>query len=92
MSPNDREHKFGRWSSTWSYLEEWLRAEKLNSLQACLRYALSFSEIDKVIIGVDSLSQLKEICASAVGPKPEVPLKLRTNDVDLLNPARWNLQ
>jgi aryl-alcohol dehydrogenase-like predicted oxidoreductase len=89
MPKNEREHRFSRWSSTWSCFEEWLSESKLNSVQACLRYALSFPEIDKVIVGIDTLNQLKEICEAADGPSPQVPKKLCINDIDLLNPARW---
>lgn len=89
MTPSDRPKKFNRWASLWSKLENWLKQTGLTPLQACLRYALSFSEIDKVIIGVDSLNQLKEILQATVGPMPQVPKELLIHDIDLLNPARW---
>lgn len=89
MTPSDRLKKFERWASLWSKWENWLKYTELTPLQACLRYALSFSEINKVIIGVDSLNQLKEILLATAGPMPQVPKGLQTNDIDLLNPARW---
>ena len=89
MTPSDRPKTFNRWASLWSNLDNWLKHAELTPLQACLRYALSFSEINRVIIGVDSLNQLKEILQATVGPMPQVPKELRTHDIDLLNPARW---
>lgn len=89
MSPTVRPKKFARWESLWSKYDDWLMQTGLSPLQACLRYALSFSEINKVIIGVDSLNQLKEILQATVGPIPQVPKELQTHDIDLLNPARW---
>ena len=89
MSPTVRPKKFARWESLWSKYDDWLMQTGLSPLQACLRYALSFSEINKVIIGVDSLNQLKEILQATVGPTPQVPKELQTHDIDLLNPARW---
>ncbi len=89
MTPSDRPKKFNRWASLWSNLEKWLTYSKLTPLQACLRYALSYSEITKVIIGVDSLKQLKEVLQAIAGPMPQVPRELQTHDIDLLNPARW---
>ncbi|MGQ0666818.1 MAG: aldo/keto reductase [Nitrospiraceae bacterium] len=89
MTPRDRPGKFNRWASLWSNLETWLTYSKLTPLQACLRYAVSFPEINKVVIGVDSLNQLEEILRATAGPMPQVPPDLQTRDVDLLNPARW---
>jgi len=89
MKPSDRPQKFDRWASLWSKWEEWLKHTGLTPLQACLRYALSFSQITKVIVGVDSLSQLKEILHAAKGPMPIIPDILKTNDHDLVNPAMW---
>lgn len=89
MNPNDRPKKFHRWSSLWGKYDDWLKQIKLTPLQACLRYALSFSEINKVIIGVDSLIQLKEVLQAAKGTAPPVPDAFRTTDLELINPARW---
>ena len=89
MSPTVRPKKFARWESLWSKYDNWLMHTGLTPLQACLRYALSFSEINKVIIGVESPNQLKEILQATVGSMPQVPKELQTHDIDLLNPARW---
>lgn len=89
IAPGDRPGKFNKWTSLWSKWENWIKLTGLTPLQACLRYALSFSEINKVVIGVDSLNQLKEILQAATGPMPQAPKELQTCDIDLLNPARW---
>lgn len=89
MNISNRPGKFDRWGPLWASYENWLKQTGLTPLQACLRHALSFLEISKVVIGVDSLSQLKEILLAASGPFPIVPAELHANDVDLLNPARW---
>ena len=89
MTPSDRPKKFNRWASLWSKYDNWLMQTGLTPLQACLRHALSFSEINKVIIGVESPNQLKEILQATVGSMPQVPKELQTHDIDLLNPVRW---
>lgn len=91
MPASSRPKKFNRWSSLWSTWEQWLTETGLTPLQACLRYALSVSEIQKVVIGVDSSAQLYEIIAAAKGDCPVPPLALSCTDSDLLNPSRWNL-
>ena len=89
MSPTARPKKFAPWDQLWFDWDNWLNINGLTPLQACLRYALSFPEISKVIVGVDSQQQLKEILVASVGTLPKIPVGLKTNDLDLINPANW---
>lgn len=89
MQPGERPSRFGRWPALWSVWDAWLDHCGLTPLQVCLRYALSFQQIGKVVVGADSLLQINEILLAAVGPPPEIPDGLRTRDIDLLNPAKW---
>jgi len=81
--------KFNRWDSLWAKWYSWLEDVKLTPLQACLCHALSFPEIDKVIVGVDNQNQLIEIIQAVKGVIPDVPDELKSDDLDLINPARW---
>ncbi len=89
MRPSDRPQKFARWDVFWSKWDEWLAHNGLTPLQACLCYALSFPQIGKVIVGVDSLPQLKEILMAMAGPSPKIPDGLSISDINLVNPANW---
>jgi aryl-alcohol dehydrogenase-like predicted oxidoreductase len=89
MRPVDRPPQFSRWSALWARWDEWLAHCGLTPLQACLRYALSFQQISKVIVGVDSPRQLNEIIEASVGPLPRGPDEICINEVELLNPANW---
>lgn len=89
IAPSDRPPKFDRWEPLWSKWYEWLKDVNLTPLEACLRYALSFPEISRVVIGVDNQKQLKEIIHAAKGPAPQIPAVLKIDDPDLINPARW---
>lgn len=91
MKTGERPGNFDRWGPLWAKYDDWLKQMGLTPLQACIRHALSFLEIDKVLVGVDSLVQLKDIFHASTGPPPPVPAELHTNDVDLLNPAHWGL-
>lgn len=85
-----RPAKFGRWQALWTKWERWLAETGLTPLEACVRYALSVADVDKVVVGIDSASQLREILAVAGGSLTDLPDWPQTIDVDLLNPARWN--
>lgn len=90
MSNQSRAQKFDRWALLWSQWKSWLLEHQLTPLQACLRYVMSFKEINKIIVGIDSLSQFEEIVLASCGAIPEVPDYLKTNDPCLLNPTNWN--
>ena len=90
MDRNNRPRKFDRWAALWSKWDEWLVQTRVTPLQACLRFALSFPQISKVIVGVESLHQLDEVLSASVGLPPEIPDGLRCSDSDLVNPARWS--
>ena len=89
MPPSERPSKFNRWQQLWSAYYEWLRSAEITPLQACVRYSLSFAEITKVIVGVDTARQLREIVEATGGSIPVLPGILQVQDCDLINPSRW---
>jgi aryl-alcohol dehydrogenase-like predicted oxidoreductase len=91
MNPSDRPVYFNQWYPLWTEWEKWLHTNNLTALQACLNFVLSNHNIDHVIIGVDSILQLKEILAT-ISLETVKPLdKLNCNDPNLINPSRWKL-
>ena len=90
MGDSSRPRKFDRWDSLWKSWSEWLNDYKISPLEASIRYAMSFSQISKVLVGIDSLNQLIEIVDAASGVLPPIPNELYTNDSLLLNPSNWD--
>lgn len=91
MPPDKRPTWFNQWSSLWSSWAQWLQKSQLSPLEACLRFVLSFPEIDRVVLGVDSSAHLREIVASAAGQLPDYETTPIPGDPILLNPAQWEL-
>jgi len=91
MENSSRPHKFDRWDSLWKAWSEWLNDHQISPLEASIRYAMSFSEISKVLVGIDSVNQLIEIMNAASGVLPPIPNELYTDDSLLLNPSNWDL-
>jgi aryl-alcohol dehydrogenase-like predicted oxidoreductase len=89
MSSEQRPSQFGRWQALWNTWDTWLKETGLTPLEACLRYVLSVEGISKVILGVESASQLKEISMATLGSLPAIPSGLDLCDKELLNPALW---
>jgi aryl-alcohol dehydrogenase-like predicted oxidoreductase len=53
--------KFAPWWGLWNKWQDWLEHSSVSAIQACLLFPLSFAEIDRVVVGVDNVSQLEEI-------------------------------
>jgi hypothetical protein len=83
--------KFSRWAPLWEMWTAWLRESGQSALQACLGFSQSHPEIHRVLVGVDSEQQLQEIVAAAQAPYIPPPPGLYSDDLDLINPSRWNL-
>ena len=81
---------FERWGALWESLGDWTINSNLNPLSATLGHVLSYPQIDRIVVGVDSLAQLNEILASAQPVHQRAPEALATTDTDLLNPSRWS--
>jgi len=89
MSEQNRPEKFNRWNGLWRIWHEWLNDNQLTALEAAIRYAISMPEISKILVGVDTKDQLKEIITASNGILPNMPTELYTNDANLLNPSNW---
>ena len=90
MPQATRPAKFSPWSELWSKWHEWLLRHNVTAVQACLAFPLSFTDIDRVIVGADSVSQLAQIISAATSVAPiELP-DLHCDAENLVNPARWS--
>jgi aryl-alcohol dehydrogenase-like predicted oxidoreductase len=91
MSASHRPQKFDRWDDVWQMWDHWLSKIGLSPLQACLRFALSVPGVSRVIVGVDSRTQLTEILDNIVPDGlPSLPAWLRPLDEELVNPSCWS--
>ena len=89
MPQATRPAKFALWSELWSKWGEWLSRHNVSALQTCLAFPLSFSEIDRILVGADSVSQLGQIISAATSVAPVDFPDLYCEAENLINPARW---
>lgn len=82
---------FNKWNSLLRDWKNWLGTENYNPTHACINYALSFPEIDRVLVGVRSPNQLIEIIRCCRLPNISQFPSLNCEDEDLLNPTNWKL-
>jgi aryl-alcohol dehydrogenase-like predicted oxidoreductase len=90
MSRKNRPKKFNRWKDIWALWHEWLNDYQITSLEATVRYAISMPYISKVLVGIHTEDQLKEIVLASIGDLPDIPDDLFIDDMNLLNPVNWD--
>ncbi len=89
MPPEKRPSFFSAWPEVWQAWDSWLLKTGLTPLEACIQYMSTVDSIDRVIVGVDSLIQLKQIIAAGEGRLRSLPDIPSVGDGRLLNPAMW---
>ena len=87
----DIPEKFAAWSVLWNRWHQWLEDRRVSAVEACLAFPLSFPEIDQVVVGADSLSQLKTIIGFASANVADLP-DLQSDEESLINPSLWRLR
>ena len=80
---------FISWQGRFEEYQAMVEKNNLSLLEYALNFVLSIKEIDKVLVGVNSKKQLKEIVQS-VKDKEELNA-YSIDDINLLNPSFWKI-
>ena len=90
MKQADIPKKYLPWNDLLSCWHSWLDENNFSALHASLAFPLSFPEVDSVVVGADSQSQLLEIINASINVlNIEMP-NLSCSDENLINPANWS--
>jgi aryl-alcohol dehydrogenase-like predicted oxidoreductase len=82
--------QFERWSSLWDTWHSTLSDLNTTATAVCLSYPLSLPEVDRVVVGVDTVGHLQELIDSSLANLPKQDWAfLSVLDEDLINPVRW---
>jgi aryl-alcohol dehydrogenase-like predicted oxidoreductase len=90
MVSEKRPKEFGKWKSTFDRWDRWLMDQEIEPVQACLASVFAQPEVDRIVIGTDSLEHLQGILANTGGLVELPPKSLMSEDLDLINPSRWS--
>jgi len=90
INKSNRPEKFNKWLAVWNRWDDWLKESNVTAVQAAVSFSLSDDRVSKVIVGVDSLDQFKEIISAAKNNIDRFPEDLSILDTKLLNPSEWN--
>ena len=67
---------------------DWLKSNKLSPVEGCLDM-LTVKEISKIVVGIEHIDQLKEIINATNKNNIQAPAKLKSYDLELVNPNLW---
>lgn len=81
--------KFAPWAALWNNWHNWLACHAVSAVQACLAYPLAFPEIERVVIGADSMNQLAQIIDATLPFSIDKLPDLCCEDENLINPGNW---
>ena len=82
--------EFSKFEKLFKKWENWLKLNNLNSLEACIMYTNFISEVTKIVVGINSAVQLKEIIKyKNKNIKFEIPKWQNTIDKELIDPRKW---
>lgn len=85
--------EFSKWDYLWEFKDKLAFKNKCSFVDLCLSFVQSFSQIDRIVVGVQNSSQLAEICASKyIELRSEDLKKVKINDSALVDPRQWKKQ
>jgi aryl-alcohol dehydrogenase-like predicted oxidoreductase len=91
MPAEKRPGWFSRWSPLLDRWSQWCLRHEVTPLAASLCFARAREGVERVVVGIDSTSQLEEILQAAAVAVALPPEDLFSDDLELLEPARWKL-
>ena len=82
-------NKFKEFKSNFDQIKNFVKNKNISVMELCLSYIFMHKEIDKVIVGIDSLLQLNQILNSLSANLDEEINFLSSNDENLIDPRNW---
>lgn len=83
---------FKKWTPLFKFWSNWLDSNCLNAYDVCIHHLLMFKEIDKIIVGIDNISQLKQLVSSYENNLDISIPDFSSEDEELINPAKWSFK
>lgn len=81
--------KFEKWESLFLKWEHWINKSNISKLDACISHVLSNNCIDKIIVGVKDIEELKQILRLRKLKKIKPPKFYSKSKDILINPSKW---
>jgi len=90
MPPGERPMSFAPWSSKLALWDRFVASTGLPAINAALAFACGNKAVSRVVVGIDSPQQLREILSAYKMPTSTPSDELASDDLRLINPSNWN--
>ena len=80
--------KFLKWKKIFKKFDDQIQRYKISNFEGCLNFIEKNKYINKILLGVDNINQLQEICLFKYNGKIKFP-KIYVKDERLINPSKW---
>ena len=91
MNSKMRPNYFNSWKNLFKAYDKWTAENNILPIEACLKFVSNVSLIDRIVVGVQSNVELKQIINLNLKHCIDVPDEIQSNDTKLINPFNWNL-
>ena len=83
--------KFKHWLPLFNTWHDWLLDNNTSAAHACIGFVQAHPQIDKIVVGVESIQQLKQLIQAAKEPPNTAWPNINCSDEDLINPSNWDV-
>jgi aryl-alcohol dehydrogenase-like predicted oxidoreductase len=83
--------KFKHWLPLFNTWHDWLLDNNTSATHACIGFVKAYPQIDKIVVGVESTQQLKQLIQAAKEPQNTGWPNINCSDEHLINPSNWNV-
>jgi len=83
--------KFKHWLPLFNSWHDWLIDNNTSAVQACIGFVQAHPQVTKVVVGVESIQQLKQLIQAAKEPQNTGWPNINCSDEHLINPSNWNV-
>ncbi len=87
-NPLNLPQKFQMWKKNFEIFSNHMDRNKVSNLSGCLNFVQNNRYIDKILIGVDNIDQLREIVNIKSNKRIKFP-NINVKNQKLINPSRW---
>ena len=71
----------------WEY---WCLKNKISKIQTCINFISSQKNIDKIVIGANSINEIKQVKNFLIKATNKYPKEIYSNNLHLIDPRKWN--
>lgn len=89
MQSDERPAAFAQWRQLFRQWDDWLATTGQTAVAAALGFITGNPDIDRVVVGVDSSEQLRQIIAALQAAPLSVAIDVSSDDAGLINPSNW---